>query len=144
MLVPPRTRDLGLPAAEELERVRSVQTHMRLLGYPVPRDDGVLDEETRAAIRAFQKRVGITPDGRMSQRLQDQLQAEFNLCVVVRSMAAEPSSIDQHCARPAPTASASRLLGRGDPYAIVPPLREEERNDRAEAAPAGERGTRTR
>jgi peptidoglycan hydrolase-like protein with peptidoglycan-binding domain len=93
----PRTRELQSPPAEEPDGIRFVQTHMRLLGYSVPRDDGVLDEDTRTAIRAFQRRVGMMPDGRLSQRLHDQLQAEFNLCIVVRSMAAEPRSIDQHC-----------------------------------------------
>jgi S1-C subfamily serine protease len=62
-----------VPALDPL--VASIQTLLVLLGYDAGPADGALGPRTRAAIIAFQQRVGETPDGRPTDGLRNRLQA---------------------------------------------------------------------
>lgn len=63
------TGDRGLSRAER----REVQIRLRARGHDIGTPDGVLGSKTRAAIRAFQARVGLPVDGRAGGRVLDSL-----------------------------------------------------------------------
>jgi len=69
----------SLPPAADAETSRkmvaAVQRGLAGLGYDPGPADGILGARTRAAIRAFQKSVGLPVDGRLSKRLMDSLAA---------------------------------------------------------------------
>jgi len=84
------------PEAASSERVRFVQGQLVSLGYEVPQH-GVLDEATRRSIIAFERRVGLQPDGALTIELYEKLQAEYKYCVVARSVAQDPAPIERRC-----------------------------------------------
>lgn len=59
------TDDAGLSRAER----REVQTRLTLLGYDVGEADGIIGEQTRAAIRSFMRGIGEDSDGRAGQKV---------------------------------------------------------------------------
>jgi hypothetical protein len=81
------------------ERVWHVQAQLASLGYYEGPVDGRLDAATQASIRRFQERAGAVPDGRIGMDLYERLRAEYDFCVVTRSLAADPSAIDRSCGR---------------------------------------------
>jgi membrane-bound lytic murein transglycosylase B len=54
---------------------REIQQHLKTLGYPIERMDGVIGGETRAAIRDFQRRSGQPVDGEPDEALLRALRA---------------------------------------------------------------------
>ncbi|AUM74286.1 lytic murein transglycosylase [Paracoccus jeotgali] len=52
-----------------------VQRRLNRLGYNVGEPDGAIGEKTMAAIKAFQQRIGVSPDGYANADLLKQLQA---------------------------------------------------------------------
>ncbi|MXY38705.1 MAG: hypothetical protein F4Y62_02725 [Rhodospirillaceae bacterium] len=75
----PGTNAAPAPPAADTEQSRkivaAVQRSLAGLGYDPGPADGILGARTRAAIRAFQKSVGLPVDGRLSARLMDSLVA---------------------------------------------------------------------
>jgi hypothetical protein len=88
----PRTSE-----ASEPERVKFVQGRLQSLGYYVGPDNGNLDSATEAAIMKFQKVAGLTPDGLVSIQLHEQLQSEYEMCVVAPMLAADPAPLTRRC-----------------------------------------------
>jgi peptidoglycan hydrolase-like protein with peptidoglycan-binding domain len=57
--------------------VSGVQARLQNLGFDPGKVDGVLGPRTRAAIRTFQRSMGIEePDGKITDALFDQLEKE--------------------------------------------------------------------
>ena len=54
---------------------REIQQHLKMLGYPISRVDGVLGEESRSAIRRFVRDTGLPLDGEPDQALLEALRA---------------------------------------------------------------------
>jgi membrane-bound lytic murein transglycosylase B len=54
---------------------REIQTHLKTLGYPITRLDGVVNAESRAAIRDFQRHSGLPVDGEPDEALLHALRA---------------------------------------------------------------------
>src|SRR5207248_227950 len=77
-----RSRQLSLQAWPRDERVLSLgeryelQQRLALQGFDVGEPDGRLGAKTRAAIRDFQLRAGLIPDGFASAQLLDRLRAQ--------------------------------------------------------------------
>jgi len=65
------TDDRGLSRAERVE----LQQRLIDLGYDLGAADGVLGSKSRAAIKAFQQRVGLEPSGRGGGKVLDALRA---------------------------------------------------------------------
>lgn len=65
------TDDAGLSRAER----RELQTLLAQRGHAIGEIDGVLGAASRAAIKAEQQRLGMTPDGRGGQKLLGRLKA---------------------------------------------------------------------
>ncbi len=57
------------------EKVSGAQEHLERLGYDVGRVDGILGPRTRRAIRAFQRDIGVLPDGKITPELTATLAA---------------------------------------------------------------------
>lgn len=70
-LTPWPTDDAGLSRAER----RELQTLLAQRGHAIGEIDGVLGAASRAAIKAEQQRLGMTPDGRGGQKLLGRLKA---------------------------------------------------------------------
>ncbi len=66
------TDDLGLSRAER----REMQRMMMARGHPISAADGVLRASTIAAVRAEQRELGLSVDGRPGQRLLQALRAQ--------------------------------------------------------------------
>jgi peptidoglycan hydrolase-like protein with peptidoglycan-binding domain len=79
------------------DRVKFVQSRLAALGYYSGPQHGKLDDGTREAIRRFQQAVGLPVNAELSIELHEQLQSEYDLCVVARSLAADPASIARTC-----------------------------------------------
>ncbi len=54
--------------------VKNVQGHLRAAGYDPKRADGVFDERTAGALKAFQRRSGLPETGRVTPRVWAKLQ----------------------------------------------------------------------
>lgn len=52
---------------------RNLQAHLDRLGYPIGAIDGKVGPNTQAAIRSFQRAIGVTPDGYASSGLLERL-----------------------------------------------------------------------
>ena len=52
-----------------------VQRLLNRMGYDVGEPDGAIGEKTMAAIKSFQQRIGVSPDGYANATLLKQLQA---------------------------------------------------------------------
>lgn len=59
------TRERPLTAVE----IRALQTRLQSMGYAVGEIDGVVGDELRSAVRAFQERNGLAPDGYADEAL---------------------------------------------------------------------------
>ncbi|UMY18871.1 lytic murein transglycosylase [Methylobacterium organophilum] len=55
---------------------RELQTTLAVLGYAVGAADGKVGPKTRAAIRAYQEKAGLTPDGYAEPGLLEKIRAE--------------------------------------------------------------------
>jgi lytic murein transglycosylase len=55
---------------------KGAQLALNRLGYDVGEPDGVIGTKTRAAVRAWQKASGLTPDGHLTPDLAQRLQAQ--------------------------------------------------------------------
>ncbi|HXH04545.1 MAG TPA: peptidoglycan-binding domain-containing protein [Candidatus Competibacteraceae bacterium] len=71
-----RSGDAALPTAADDIRVRSVQIRLAVLGYQPGAPDGKLDNDTRNAIRAFQKKQGLKASGEITPELSARLEKE--------------------------------------------------------------------
>jgi hypothetical protein len=85
------------PGRPSPDRVKFVQSRLAALGYYSGPQNGKLDDGTREAIRRFQQTVGLPVNAELSIELHEQLQSEYDLCVVARSLAADPASIARAC-----------------------------------------------
>ena len=59
-------------------RIQAVQRQLTYLGYELGKPDGALGRKTLAAIRAFQKQVGMEPDGIISTAFESALISAFD------------------------------------------------------------------
>ena len=77
------------PPDPSRDTVRQVQAYLALLGYDLGPVDGLPGRRTTAAVRRFQKDLGMTPTGRIS----DELLALLKAAAAVRQQEpAEPVS----------------------------------------------------
>ena len=60
------------------DRVRELQKLLNRLGYQLGPADGVAGQKTRGAVREFQRRAGLSQDGRLTLELLDALRAASN------------------------------------------------------------------
>ena len=65
-------REAGALTHNEKEEV---QRRLNRLGYDVGEPDGAIGEKTMAAIKAFQQRIGVSPDGYANAALLQQLRS---------------------------------------------------------------------
>lgn len=63
------------PPAPDADTVAQIQDELLLRGYPIPRVNGRMDEQTRAAIREYQQGQGVPVTGEPSVRLRDEMRA---------------------------------------------------------------------
>ena len=63
--------DFASPIA--VESIRDVQEQLARHGYRPGRPDGKLGPQTCRAVVAYQRAAGLTPDGRVDQKLQNSL-----------------------------------------------------------------------
>ena len=67
-------------AGNDLSTDRSVvmvlQKRLNELGYDAGPADGQMGPKTRAAIRSYQKKSGVTPDGRLTASLMERIRAD--------------------------------------------------------------------
>lgn len=67
-------------AGGDLSADRSVvidlQQRLTKLGYDVGPADGRMGPKTRAAVRSYQKKTGVAPDGRLTASLMDRIRAD--------------------------------------------------------------------
>ena len=68
-----RTAELKITSKE----VSAVQTALREHGYYDAKINGILNQETRAALRRYQTEQGLTPSGRIDQATLDKLEIEY-------------------------------------------------------------------
>ena len=66
------TDDPGLSRRER----RELQTLLAARGYPIGEIDGMIGANSRQAIQAEQKRLGVAADGRPGQKLLNTLRAD--------------------------------------------------------------------
>ena len=55
------------------DQLRKLQTRLKQLGYDAGKVDGMVGDSLRAAIRAYQERHGLTPDGYANLALFEQI-----------------------------------------------------------------------
>lgn len=67
------------PVAVRSQQVLTAQRHLARLGLYRGRPDGLAGPATRAALRAFQERVGLPRTGRIDQATLDRLRYELYL-----------------------------------------------------------------
>jgi peptidoglycan hydrolase-like protein with peptidoglycan-binding domain len=65
------TKGLGL--GDKGRAVKNVQARLRQAGFDPSRTDGVMDERTVGALKAFQKKAGLEPTGRVTPRTWNEL-----------------------------------------------------------------------
>jgi hypothetical protein len=58
------------------ETIRSVQRRLNQLGYRAGPEDGIMGPRTRGAISAYQRKMGMQPDGKLTPDLVNHLMAE--------------------------------------------------------------------
>ncbi|HEY7321231.1 MAG TPA: peptidoglycan-binding domain-containing protein [Candidatus Binatia bacterium] len=68
----PRGSEPGTPQISKND-MRAVEQALQAKGYKVGKTDGIVDKETRSAIRAFQKDKGLTITGMVDQETANQL-----------------------------------------------------------------------
>lgn len=56
--------------------VIDLQQRLNKLGYDAGPADGQMGPKTRAAIQSYQKKAGVTPDGRLTASLMDRIRAD--------------------------------------------------------------------
>jgi membrane-bound lytic murein transglycosylase B len=71
LLAPWPTRDHPLTATQ----IQRVQSKLKKLGYDVGEIDGKIGDALRSAVRAYQERNGLTPDGYANQALFNRVSA---------------------------------------------------------------------
>ena len=76
------------------DRVREVQRHLRTLGYALNGEDGKFGPQTDQAVRRFQGREGLTPNGIVGVR-------------TIRELRAEVAALERRRARESRTGSGS-------------------------------------
>ncbi|MFO1349652.1 MAG: peptidoglycan-binding protein [Gammaproteobacteria bacterium] len=67
-----------------IEALKSVQIKLRALGFDPGRADGIAGDDTRSAIRGFQKQNRLKADGQLSDTLTRELDAEIVRAVQAR------------------------------------------------------------
>lgn len=67
--------DVGSPAPAAIAEVQDIERLLGELSFSPGPIDGVMDDETTAAIRAFQQAAGLPEDGLPSPALLDELKA---------------------------------------------------------------------
>lgn len=67
--------DVGGPAPAAIAEVQDIERLLGELSFSPGPIDGVMDDETTAAIRAFQQAAGLPEDGLPSPALLDELKA---------------------------------------------------------------------
>jgi peptidoglycan hydrolase-like protein with peptidoglycan-binding domain len=75
-----------------MELIRAVQENLTTLGYDPGPADGKMGSRTRAAIRLYQDKAGLTVDGRPSQTLLDHLEADVDKKQAKSKAGEKPSS----------------------------------------------------
>lgn len=69
----------GLGEGAHGSAVKNVQKHLRAAGFDPHRADGVFDERTAGALKAFQQRAGLAPSGVVDSRTWKELKKSFIL-----------------------------------------------------------------
>ena len=70
--------NLRLGYMDPLDAVSGVQARLNNLGFDCGDPDGVLDDDTKAAIKAFQARVGIEQTGAIDDALKQKLASYYD------------------------------------------------------------------
>ncbi|MBV9496720.1 MAG: peptidoglycan-binding protein [Acidobacteria bacterium] len=70
--------DLRLGYMDPIAETSGIQSRLNNLGFPCGDPDGVLDDETKAAIRAFQAYVGIEVTGAIDDTLRTKLTSFYD------------------------------------------------------------------
>ncbi len=68
VLPPPETRPLV-----SRQRIKLLQKRLKSEGYDIEKIDGIMGQNTRAAVRTYQKDIGLKPDGFATQALLKRL-----------------------------------------------------------------------
>jgi len=77
---------------DPIDSISGVQARLNNLGFDIGRDpDGVLDDDTKFAIGAFQARIGIDVTGAIDDTLKQKLVAYYDLAQEETSQDAQPS-----------------------------------------------------
>ena len=92
--------------------MRAVEEALQTKGYKPGKIDGVADDETRAAIRAFQKANGFPVSGMVDQKTADRLGVKISSkSGAARSLVECPKKTERDL-RPSPAMIRASLLGR--------------------------------
>ncbi len=70
---------VGIGPGSSRRVVKNVQAHLEAAGFDPKRTDGVWDERTEAALRAFQRRAGLNPSGRVGPGTWNKLEDSIML-----------------------------------------------------------------
>lgn len=89
-LGPPPPRPAQVPPTTKM--IAEVQHRLMALGYDLGGADGRMGYRTEAAVRDFQKSIGLRPDGRIDERLLAELDAAANARAQARQLQAPRST----------------------------------------------------
>lgn len=70
--------DLSLGYMDPLDSISGVQARLNNLGFDCGDPDGVLDDDTTAAIKAFQLRIGVEATGTIDDTLKQKLASYYD------------------------------------------------------------------
>ena len=70
--------DLRIGAMDPLDSISGVQARLNNLGFDCGDPDGVEDEQTTAAVKAFQERIGVEATGTIDDTLRGKLKTYYD------------------------------------------------------------------